>query len=142
MSWGEGTMNWAELRDLVTNLPEDSATKAAYAGDRDGHRWKQDTYLQATTVNLLQLIAATLWKAHLKGDPPEMTPVQPPKLAADEERDQLAEARTARNRALLDSLRPQQDPAVTAAKQAETEQWLARIRELEAAKAAQPQPQS
>lgn len=139
MSWGEGTMNWAELRDLVTSLPEDSATKAAYAGDKDGYRWKQDTYLHATTVNLLQLIAATLWKAHLKGDPPEMKPVQPPKLAADEERDQLAQARAARNRALLDSLRPQQEPVDAAAKKAEIDQWMARIREIEAAKAAQPQ---
>lgn len=141
MSWGEGSMTWAELRDLVTSLPEDSATKAAYAGDKDGHRWKQDTYLQATTVNLLQLIAATLWKAHLKGDPPEMKPVQPPKLAADEERDELAQARAARNRALLDSLRPQQPAEDTAAKKAEIDQWMTRIREIEAAKAAQPQPQ-
>lgn len=139
MSWGEGSMNWAELRDLVQALPEDSATKAASTGDKDGYRWSQQTYLAATTVNLLQLIAQTLWKAHLKGDPPEMKPVEPPKLAADEERDQLAEARAARNRALLDSLRPQQAPADTARKQAETQQWLARIRELEAAKAAQPQ---
>lgn len=141
MSWGEGSMNWAELRDLVINLPEDSATKAAYAGDKDGYRWSQQTYLAATSVNLLQLISATLWRAHLKGDPPEMKPVEPPKLAVDEERDQLAQARAARNRALLDSMRPQQAPAVTAAKQAETQQWLARIREIEELKAAQPQPQ-
>jgi hypothetical protein len=131
MSWGEGSMTWAELRDLVTALPEDSATKAAYAGDKDGHRWKQDTYLHATTVNLLQLIAATLWKAHLKGEPPEMKPVEPPKLAVDEEKDALAEARAARNRALLESLRPQQAPVDTAAKQAEIDQWMTRIRELE-----------
>lgn len=139
MSWGAGTMNWPELRDLVQALPEDSATKASHAGDKDGYRWSQQTYLAATTVNLLQLIAATLWKAHLKGEPPEMKPVEPPRLAADEERDQLAEARAARNRALLDSLRPRQAPADTAAKRAETEQWLARIRELEELKAAQPQ---
>jgi len=127
-------MNWAELRDLVQALPEDSATKAAYAGDKDGSRWSQNTYLHATTVNLLQLIAGTLWKAHLKGEPPEMKPVEPPKLAADEERDALAEARAARNRAFLDSMRPQQAPVAAAAKQAEVDQWMTRIRELEALK--------
>lgn len=134
MSWGEGTMNWGELRDLVMALPEDSATKSAYGGDKDGYRWSQGTYLAATSVNLLQLIAQTLWRAHLKGDPPEMKPVEPPKLAADEERDALAEARAARNQALLESMRPRQAPADTAAKKAEIDQWMGRIREIEALK--------
>jgi hypothetical protein len=127
-------MTWAELRDLVNALPEDSATKAAATGDRDGYRWSQQTYLAATTVNLLQLIAQTLWKAHLKGDPPQMTAVAPPKLAADEERDQLAEARNARNRAVLERLAPQHGPVDRAAQQAEIDQWMARIRELQARK--------
>jgi hypothetical protein len=127
-------MTWSELRDLVTALPEDSATKAAAAGDKDGYRWSQQTYLHATTVNLLQLIAQTLWRAHLKGDPPQMTAVEPPKLAADEQRDQLAEARNARNRAVLERLAPQQGPVDRAAQQAEIDQWMARIRELEALK--------
>jgi hypothetical protein len=134
MSWGEGSMNWPELRDLVMALPEDSATKAAHGGDKDGYRWSQQTYMQATEVNLLQLIAQTLWKAHLKGDPPEMKPVEPPKLAADEERDALADARAARNRALLESMRPRQAPVDTDAKRAEIDQWMGRIRELEALK--------
>lgn len=134
MSWGEGTMTWSELRDLVTALPEDSATKAAAAGDEDGYRWTQATYLQATLVNLQQMVAQILWRAHLKGDPPQMSPVEPPKLAADEQRDQLAEARAARNRAVLEQLAPQQGPPDGAAKQAEIDQWMARIRELEAAK--------
>ena len=134
MSWGVGTLNWAELRDLVHALPEDSATKAAAAGDRDGYRWSQQTYLAATTVNLLQLMAQTLWKAHLKGDPPQMTPVEPPKLTADEQRDQLTEARNAHNMAVLKSLAPQKGPVDTAKQQAEIDEWMARIRELEAAK--------
>ncbi|WP_232542996.1 hypothetical protein [Streptomyces sp. QHH-9511] len=99
-------MTWSELRDLVTALPEDSATKAAAAGDHTGHRWSQGTYLQATEVNLLQLIATTLWRAHLKGDPPEMTPVEPPQLEADERRLAIEEARAARNKAVLDRYAP------------------------------------
>lgn len=127
-------MTWSELRDLVMALPEDSATKAAASGDTDGYRWSQQTYLFATTVNLLQLIAQTLWKAHLKGDPPPMTAVEPPKLAVDEQREALAAARNARNRAVLERLAPQQGPVDQAAQQAEIDQWMARIRALEAAK--------
>lgn len=130
-------MTWSELRDLVVALPEDSATKAAAAGDDEGHRWNQHTYMQATEVNLLQLLAQILWKAHLKGEPPQMSPVEPPKLAADEERDALTQARAARNEAVLESLAPSKGPVDTAAKQAEIDQWMTRIRELEAAKAAQ-----
>ncbi|MFF9003669.1 hypothetical protein ACF1GW_38890 [Streptomyces achromogenes] len=133
-------MTWAELRDLIVALPEDSATKAAAAGDAEGRRWNQAAYMQATEVNLLQLMVQILWKAHLKGDPPAMSPVEPPKLAADEERDALAEARAARNRAVLDSFAPQQAPEDAARKQAEIGLWLERIRELETAKQ-QAQPQ-
>ena len=131
MSWGEATMTWSELRDLVVALPEDSATKAAAAGDTDGYRWNQGTYMQATEVNLLQLIAATLWRAHLKGDPPDMSPVEPPKLTADTQRDALAEAKAARNKALLDSYAPRRGPVDAAKKQAEIDQWMTKIRELE-----------
>lgn len=134
MSWGEGSMTWSELRDLVIALPEDSATKAAAAGDQAGHRWNQTTYMQATEVNLLQLMAQILWKAHLKGEPPAMSPVEPPKLATDEARDALSEARSARNRAVLDSLAPRQAPEGAAQKQAEIDLWLSRIRDLEAHK--------
>ncbi|MFF7335454.1 hypothetical protein [Streptomyces sp. NPDC008150] len=126
-------MTWAELRDLVVALPEDSATKAAAAGDEDGRRWSQDTYLDAATVNLLQLIATTLWKAHLKGDPPEMTAIEPPKLAADEQRQALEEAKNARNRAVLDSLAPGRTPA-SEETQGDLAQWMAKIRDLETAR--------
>lgn len=134
MSWGAGTMTWSELRDLVDALPEDSATKAAAAGDRDGYRWSQQTYLQATTVNLLQLLTQVMWRAHLKGDPPALDPVEGPRLEADEQRAALSQARDARNRAVLERLAPQESPGGNAVKQAEIDQWMARIRELEAAK--------
>ncbi|MGW8702831.1 hypothetical protein ACWGOK_39000 [Streptomyces eurythermus] len=124
-------MTWSELRDLVVALPEDSATKAAAAGDEDGYRWSQGTYMQATEVNLLQLMAQILWRAHLKGDPPEMSPVEPPKLAADEQRTALAEARNARNLAVLESRAPQKGPVDAAKQQADIDQWMQRIRELE-----------
>jgi len=137
MSWGEGTMNWAELRDLVVALPEDSATKAALAGDEDGYRWTQHTYMQATQVNLLQLLAQILWKAHLKGEPPDMSPVEPPKLAADRENDALTEARNARNKAALDRLAPPRPGEDAARKQAEIDEWTAKIRDLEALQTAQ-----
>ncbi|WP_329376027.1 hypothetical protein [Streptomyces sp. NBC_01483] len=133
MSWGEGSMNWAELRDLVDALPEDSATRAAAAGDVEGRRWSQQTFLLATQANLLQMAVRILWTAHLKGSPPDMPPVEPPKLE-DEQHDELAEARAARNEALLDSFRPQQAPADTAQRKADVDHWLSKIRELEAAR--------
>ena len=132
MNWGAGTMTWSELRDLVINLPEDSATKAADAGDTDGYRWNQTTYMQATITNLLQLLAQIQWKAHLKGDPPAMSPVEPPRLKSDEERDALAEARAARNMAVLDSLAPQRGPVDAAKQKAEIDEWMTKIRQLEA----------
>lgn len=132
-------MTWSELRDLVVALPEDSATKAAAAGDDEGHRWNQHTYMQATEVNLLQLVAQILWKAHLKGEPPAMSPMEPPKLAADQERDALTEARNRRNAAVLESLAPSKGPVDAAAKQAEIDQWMKKIRDIEAARAAQQQ---
>lgn len=133
MSWGEGTLNWAELRDLVDALPEDSATRAAAAGDTEGRRWSQQTYLLASTTNLLQMAVRILWTAHLKGNPPDLQAVEPPSLEADEQHNELAEARDARNRAVLERMRPQTDPADAAQKQTEIDHWLHRIRELETA---------
>lgn len=134
MSWGEGSMTWAELRDLVKALPEDSATKAATAGDTEGARWRQDTYIGASTYNALLLIARILWTAHLKGDPPDMDAIQPPPLEGDEQAGQLSEAIDARNRAVLERLRPQAGPGDEAARQADVDHWLSKIRELEAAR--------
>jgi hypothetical protein len=136
MSWGEGSMSWAELRDLVTALPEDSATKAAVAGDSEGARWTQSTYIGASTYNALLLIVKILWTAHLKGEPPDMDSIQPPPLESDEQADQLSEAIEARNRAVLERLRPQTQPGDAAARQADVDHWLNKIRELQAA---QPQ---
>lgn len=128
MSWGEGSMNWAELRDLVQALPEDSATKAAVAGDVDGRRWNSSTYLMAANYNALLMLLRIQWTAHLKGKPPEMEPVQPPQLEALDAED--ADRQQARQQAeqWLDSYSPgqqEQDPA-------ELDEWQARIAELEA----------
>ena len=130
MSWGEGSMNWAELRDLVRALPEDSATKAAAGGDIEGRRWTSSTYLLAANYNALLMAVRILWTAHLKGRPPEMDPVQPPQLEAHEA-DDAAQAE-ARERAehYLDSFSPtpeRQDD------ETEIDEWRARLAELEAA---------
>lgn len=125
MSWGDGSMNWAELRDLVEHLPEDSATKAATGGDVDGRRWTQHTYVAASTYNALLLLIRVMWAAHLKGQPPDMTTIDPPRTEADICAEERARALTARNEAALNQLssgRPDDS--------AEVAVWEARIREL------------
>ncbi|WP_258047447.1 hypothetical protein [Streptomyces sp. SM13] len=120
-------MNWAELRDLVQHLPEDSATKAATAGDVDGRRWTQNTYLQAAQYNALLLMIRVLWAAHLKGDPPDMPPVESPATEVDEQQAELEAAGVAYSEALLNQFSPnatQVDPA-------EVDHWERKIRELE-----------
>ncbi|WP_145503134.1 hypothetical protein [Streptomyces sp. CFMR 7] len=127
MSWGEGSMNWAELRDLVEHLPEDSATKAAAAGDVDGRRWTQGTYLQAATYNALLLMIRVLWAAHLKGEPPDMPPVESPTTEADERQAAREAAAVAYSEALLN----QYSPGTTQTDQAEIDYWEQKLRELE-----------
>lgn len=130
MSWGEGSMNWAELRDLVDALPEDSATKAAEMGDLDGRRWNSATYLAAAQYNTLLMVARILWTAHLKGQPPEMQPIQAPHLEAHDTTDEAETEARQRSEEYLNSFSPgttaQSDPS-------EIELWHSRIRELEAA---------
>lgn len=138
MSWGEGSMNWAELRDLIEALPEDSATKAAMAGDCDKRRWSEDTYIAASAYNALLLLVKVMWTAHLKGAPPDLATIDPPHLDGDERAEELAQAIDARNKAVLDRYRPETGKDDTAARQAEVDHWMSKIRELEAA---QPQPQ-
>ncbi|MFF3094136.1 hypothetical protein [Streptomyces cyaneofuscatus] len=129
MSWGEGSMNWAELRDLVEHLPEDSATKAAAAGDVDGRRWTQGTYLQAAQYNALLLMIRVLWAAHLKGEPPDMPPVESPATEADEKQAELEAAGVAYSEAVLNQF----SPGTTQVNPAEVDHWERKIRELEAA---------
>lgn len=129
MSWGEGSMNWAELRDLVDALPEDSATRAAEVGDEEQRRWTAATYLAAAQYNALIMLVRILWAAHLKGNPPEMSSVEPPRITpqgADDE--QEAEAQRASEDYLnqFSPSGPRSDPA-------EIDLWQSRIRELEAA---------
>ena len=127
MSWGEGTLNWAELRDLVEALPEDSATKAALAGDVDGRRWTQDTYIHAATYNALLLMVRILWAAHLKGRPPDMSIIDPPALEADEHQAELEAAGMRYGEALLNRYSPGQSDDQT-----DIDHWAAKIHELEA----------
>lgn len=129
MSWGEGSMNWAELRDLVEHLPEDSATKAATAGDLEGRRWTQGTYLQAAQYNALLLMIRVLWAAHLKGDPPDMPPVESPATEADTQQAELEAAGAAYSEAILSQFSPG-----TTVDQAEVDHWADKLRELEAAR--------
>lgn len=133
MSWGDGSMDWAELRDLVDALPEDSATKAAESGDVDGRRWTQGTYIQAANYNAMLMLIRVMWAAHLKGSPPEMELIDPPAQAQDEQAVELAAAREARNRAYLDRMRPQRDTTDTKAEGAAVQEWQNKIRELERA---------
>lgn len=128
MSWGEGSMNWAELRDLVEHLPEDSATKAAAAGDVDGRRWTQGTYLQAAQYNALLLMIRVLWAAHLKGEPPDMPPVESPATEADEKQAELEAAGVRYSEAVLNRF----SPGTTQVDQAEVDHWERKLRELEA----------
>lgn len=129
MSTGEGSMNWAELRDLVVALPEDSATKAAISGDVDGRRWDSATFIGAASYNVLLMVLRVLWTAHLKGHPPQMEPIEAPRLE-EHDIDEAAKA-AAQQRAedYLDSF----SPGRTQHDQADVEQWQARLRELEAA---------
>ncbi|WP_239146943.1 hypothetical protein [Streptomyces sp. SID10815] len=120
-------MNWAELRDLVVALPEDSATKAALAGDMDGRRWNATTFLGAAQYNALLILIRILWAAHLKGHPPEMEPVDPPRIEAAEADDEARAAAQQRTEAYLDSF----SPGRTQADQAEIDDLQAKIRELE-----------
>ncbi|MFS4103756.1 hypothetical protein [Streptomyces sp. PD-S100-1] len=120
-------MNWAELRDLVVALPEDSATKAALAGDMDGRRWTAATFLGAAQYNALLILIRILWAAHLKGHPPEMEPVDPPRMDAAEADDEARAAAQQRTEAYLDSF----SPGRAHTDQAEIEDLQAKIRELD-----------
>ncbi|GHJ04823.1 hypothetical protein TPA0906_66880 [Streptomyces olivaceus] len=128
MSWGEGSMNWAELRDLVTALPEDSATKAALAGDVEGRRWTSATFVGAAQYNALLMVIRILWTAHLKGRAPEMEPIQPPVLAGQQADDEAGAAVQQRTEQYLDSFAPAR---ATETDQAEIDEWQARLAELD-----------
>ena len=105
-------MDWAELRDLVDALPEDSATKAAMAGDVDGRRWSQDTYALASLYNATLMTIRVLWAANLKGSPPDMQVIHPPRLEADVEAAERRAEQDARAMAYISRYspaRPEQD---------------------------------
>jgi len=73
-------MSWLELLCFVEGLPEDSATKAALAGDTEGRRWTQADWLAAYQANLLQILIRIQWAGHgIKGTP-DLHPVEVPVL--------------------------------------------------------------
>lgn len=119
-------MNWAELRDLVQALPEDSATKAAAAGgEQEDQRWTSSTFLQAASYNVLLILVRILWTAHLKGSPPDVQAITPPSLADDATEDEAAVA-------ISEHLLNQYSPAQPQSDADEIAEWEQRIRELEA----------
>ena len=122
-------MDWAELRDLVDALPEDSATKAASAGDVEGRRWSQANYLQAAQYNALIVLIRLAWTGwQFKGTAPELKPIQPPKLAEDEAVVLAREAKQAKARAYLERMSPRREQPQDGAA---VEEWKARIRALQ-----------
>lgn len=122
-------MSWAELRDLVDALPEDSATKAAVAGDVEGRRWSTATYLQAAQYNALIMLTRLAWAGwQLKGTAPELKPVPPPRLAEDEAVVLAKAAKEAKAREYLDRMSPRREQPEDAAA---VEEWKARIRALQ-----------
>lgn len=73
-------MSWLELLCFVEGLPEDSATKAALAGDIKGRRWTHLDWMAAYQANLLQLLIRIQWAASgIKGSP-DLQPVDLPEL--------------------------------------------------------------
>jgi hypothetical protein len=122
-------MNWAELRDLVQALPEDSATKAAVAGDLEGRRWTSGTFLAAAQYNALLMLVRILWAAHLKGRPPDMEPVQPPAMEEHEADDEAKAEAQQRAEEYLNAF----SPGTRRDDEAEIAQWRARIAELQTA---------
>ncbi|WP_428956230.1 hypothetical protein [Streptomyces sp. cg35] len=119
-------MSWAELRDLVQALPEDSATKAATAGgEQEEQRWNQQTFLQAATYNALLILVRILWVAHLKGQPPDVQAISPPSLEADATEDEAAVA-------ISEHLLNQYSPAPPQSDPDEIAEWEQAIKQLEA----------
>jgi hypothetical protein len=73
-------MSWLELLSFVEALPEDSATKAALAGDTQGRRWTDRDWMAAYTTSLLQILIRIQWAGHgIKGSP-DLRPVDVPTL--------------------------------------------------------------
>ncbi|NEA22587.1 hypothetical protein [Actinomadura bangladeshensis] len=79
MEWRAGEAPLIELAALYDWLPEDSATKAAQAGDEKGRRWGEQEWMLAAQITYLQTVVSILWVGlQLKGRPPKFTPVQTP----------------------------------------------------------------
>ncbi|TDD37897.1 hypothetical protein E1287_07520 [Actinomadura sp. KC06] len=74
-----------ELASYYGWLPEESATKAAQAGDEKGRRWSEREWMQAAQITYLQTVIQVLWVGlRLKGRPPKTAPVRAPVYARPE----------------------------------------------------------
>lgn len=74
-----------ELAAYYGWLPEESATKAAQAGDEHGRRWSEREWMLAAQITYLQSIIQILWVGlRIKGRPPQVTPVKAPVYARPE----------------------------------------------------------
>lgn len=79
MRWRAGRIPLIELAAFYGWLPEESATRAAQAGDDKGRRWAEREWLAAAQVTYLQTVLQILWVGlRLKGNPPKMAPVNTP----------------------------------------------------------------
>lgn len=80
-----GKIPLIELAAYYGWLPENSATKAAQAGDTQGRRWSEAEWLAAAQVTYLQTVLQVLWVGlRIKGSPPKVTPVKTPSYAQRE----------------------------------------------------------
>lgn len=73
-------MSWLELLCFVEGLPEDSATKAALAGDTKGRRWTDRDWMAAYQANLLQMLIRIQWVAGGLQGTPDLQAVPVPEL--------------------------------------------------------------
>ncbi|MFV2172345.1 hypothetical protein ACFHW2_11815 [Actinomadura sp. LOL_016] len=79
MGWQAGEVPLIELAAYYEWLPEESATKAAQAGDSAGRRWSEADWMRAANLTYLQTLIKVAWVGHrLKGNAPDYKPVSTP----------------------------------------------------------------
>lgn len=85
MEWRAGRIPLIELAAYYGWLPDESATKAAQAGDQAGRRWSEREWMAAAQITYLQTLYQILWVGlRLKGRPPKPGPVKTPAYARPE----------------------------------------------------------
>lgn len=79
IQWRKGKIPLIELAAYYQWLPEESATKAAQAGDKAARRWSEQDWMVALQVTYTRLMLQVLWIGlRLKGSPPKTAPVKTP----------------------------------------------------------------